>query len=180
MLCEMTSRDVKFPPLQQDVFVNSSREEINMSEILGSFKGEFAKPFFSIPNLSRILQIDYSSSIYRVFEFKSETALTGNYSKNEKIKKLLKDISNMIDEIIAREKQFQDVDKEELLNSISNIFNNFTSSQLEISREELFKRIENLVALRAAFGILNELSPEDIKDFDRLVKRRPFFGDIYT
>jgi hypothetical protein len=175
MLYETTSRDVKtkFSPFQ-DIFASSSREEI-------SIRGTPEKPFFAVPDLLQIVQIYYClSSGYQFFESRSETVRTDNYSKNEKIKKLLKDISNMVDEIIAREKQFQDIDKEELLNSISKIFNNFTSSQLEISREELFKRIENLVVLRAAFGILNELSPEDIEDFDELVKRRPLFGDLYT
>jgi len=105
MLHEMTSQDVKteFHPFQ-DVFVSSSREEISVSEILErwllSFRGKpFEKPFFAIPNLSPILQIDYSSSIYRFLEFKSETALTEDFFRKVEQIKVLEDVSGMLNEL---------------------------------------------------------------------------------
>jgi hypothetical protein len=181
MLYEMTSQDVEteFPSFQ-DVFVSSSREEISASEILGrrflSFRGKPSeKLFFAIPNLSSILQIDYSSSTYRFFESKSETALTEEFFRKEKIREILEDISNMIEEIIHKEEHFKGIDKIKLLNSISEILNNFTPEQLKIPRNELFRRIRKVIILESVFGILNELSPEEIKDFDEIVKRRPLF-----
>jgi len=118
MLYEMTSQDVKteFYPFQ-DVFVSSSREEISVSEILErwvlSIRGKpFEKPFFAIPNLSPILQIDYSSSIYRFLEFKSETALTEEFFRKVEQIKVLEDVSGMLNELTSEQMEiFEEVVK---------------------------------------------------------------------
>jgi len=108
MLYEMTS---------QDVFVSSSREEISVSEILErwvlSIRGKpFEKPFFAIPNLSPILQIDYSSSIYRFLEFKSETALTEEFFRKVEQIKVLEDVSGMLNELTSEQMEiFEEVVK---------------------------------------------------------------------
>ncbi|MDP2842158.1 MAG: hypothetical protein Q8O06_00785 [Acetobacterium sp.] len=109
MFYEMTSQDVKmeFHPFQ-DVFVSSSREEISMSKILErwflSFRGKpFEKPFFAIPNLSPIMQIDYSSSIYRFLEFKNETALTEEFFRKVEQIKVLGDVSGMLNELTSEQ-----------------------------------------------------------------------------
>jgi hypothetical protein len=118
MLYEMTSQDVKTEfHLFQDVFVSSSREEISVSEILErwflSFRGKpFEKPFFAIPNLSPILQIDYSSSIYRFLEFKSETALTEEFFRKVEQIKVLEDVSGMLNELTSGQMEiFEEVVK---------------------------------------------------------------------
>jgi hypothetical protein len=183
MLYGMTSRDLKmeFHPFQ-DVFVGSSMEEISTSEILGrwflSFRGRsFGKPFFTIQNLSPILQIEYSSSIsiYQLLDFKSETALTEEFIRKDEKKKLLEEISKIMDEIVPKEELFKEINKTKLLNFISEILNNFTSEQLKISKDELFRRIRRVLLLESASGIFNELSPVEIKDLDDMVKRRPLF-----
>jgi len=181
MLYEMTSQDVKteFPPFQ-DVFVSSSKEEIIASQILErwllSFRGKpFEKPFFTIPNLSPILQIDSSSSIYRFLQFKSETALTGEFYRKEEQSELLEKVSRICDKLILEESSFRGVDKTKLLRTISEILNEIPSEQFNIREEELFERIKGVLALEAVSGILNELTPEQIKDFDEAVKRRPLF-----
>jgi len=118
MLYERTSQDVKteFHPFQ-DVFVSSSREEISVSEILErwflSFRGKpFEKPFFAIPNLSPILQIDYSSSIYRFLEFKSETVLTEEFFRKVEQIKVLEDVSGMLNELTSEQMEiFEEVVK---------------------------------------------------------------------
>lgn len=178
MLYEITSPDVKaeFHPFQ-DAFVNSSREEISVSEILDkwflSFKGKlFQKPFFTIPNLLPLLQIDYSSSIYQFLEFKSETALTEEFFRKVE---LLEKISIIFDKLTLEENFFREVDKTKLLRTISEISNEIPSEQLNIPEEELFERIRGVLALEVVSGTLNELTPEQIKDFDEAVKRRPLF-----
>jgi len=176
MLYEMTSQDVETElPSFQDVFVGSSREKIDTSEILerrfSSFNIKPSKDyFFYIPNLFSRVQIDYSSSTNQFFESKNETVLTEELFRKEKIREILKDIANMIDEIIHKEERFKEIDKIKLLDSISEILNNFTLEQLKIPRDELFRRVRKVIILESVFGILNELSPEEIKDFDKIVK----------
>ncbi len=177
----MTSQDVKteFHPFQ-DVFENSSREEISMSEILErwflSFREKhFEKPFFVIPNLSLILQIDYSTSIYRSLEFKSETALTEEFFRKLEQTKVLEKVSRIYDKLTLEEKFLRDVDKTKLLRTISEILNEISPEQLNILENELFERIRGVLVLEAVSGTLNELTPEQIKDFDEAVKRRSLF-----
>lgn len=185
MLYEMTSQDVKteFHPFQ-DVFVNSSREEISVSEILGrslSFRGKpFEKPFFAIPNLLPILQIDYSSSIYQFIEFKTETVLAeGFFRKIEQIN-IFEMVSSICDKLTLEEDFLKErqIDKRKLAVTISQILNEIPSEQLKIPEDELRERITGIVILELVSGILNELTPEQIKDFDEAVKRRPLFNDI--
>lgn len=180
MLSETISQDVKmkFHPFQ-DVFVSSVRKEISVSERLErwslSIKGKtFEKPFFVIPNLSSILQIDYSSSIYRYLEFKTETALTEEFFRGVEQIKVLEKISRICDKLLE-EKPFREIDRTKLLKTISEILNEIPSEKLKISEGELSKRLRGVLAVEAASGILNELTPEQIKGFDEAVKRRPFF-----
>jgi len=178
MLSEITSPEVKteIPPFQHE-FVRSSEKEIGKGEILGwvlIHGGKILEKRF-FPKLPSILQIDYSSSIYPQFpEFKTETALSEDFFKKEKLRKTLKDISKMLDEMLVKE-ELKNINKEKLLNSISKILHSFTLEQLEIPTEELFRRIERVVVLEAAYGVLNELNPEEIKEFDEAVKRRTLF-----
>ncbi|HAW50512.1 TPA: hypothetical protein DCX16_06155 [bacterium] len=176
MLCEMTSQDVKTE--FQDVFVSSSREEISMSKILEkrllSFRGKpFEKPFFAIPNLSSILQIDYSSSRYQLPKFKNETVSTEEFFLEKR--KVLQSASRIFDRLIAEEEFFKGIDKTKLLNTISEILDEFHFEQFEISDDELSKRIRGVLVLESVFGILNELPLEQIETFDKAVKRRPLF-----
>ncbi|PIU64629.1 MAG: hypothetical protein COS84_08080 [Armatimonadetes bacterium CG07_land_8_20_14_0_80_40_9] len=181
MLSEMTSQDVKieFNPFQ-DVFASGSREEISESEILGrwflSFRGKpFEKPFFAIPNLSPILQIDYSSSIYQSLEFKNETALTEEFFRKVEQIKVLEKVSRICDKLILEEKFLRKIDKKKLLKTISEILNEIPPEQLKIPEDELFKRIRGVLVLESISGTLNELTSGQIKDFDEAVKRRTLF-----
>ena len=118
MLYEMTSQDLKteFYPFQ-DVFVGSSRGEISPSEILErwflNFRGKpFEKPFFAIPNLLSILQVDYSSSIYQFLKSKSETALTEDFFRKVEQIKVLEDVSGMLNELTSEQMEiFEEVVK---------------------------------------------------------------------
>ncbi|MDO9593167.1 MAG: hypothetical protein Q7I98_08315 [Erysipelotrichaceae bacterium] len=181
MLYEMTSQDVKteFHPFQ-DGSVSSSREEISVSELLErwflSLGGKpFEKPFFAIPNLSPILLIDYSSSIYRFLEFKSETALTEEFFRKVEQIKVLEKVSIICDKLIFEESSFRSVDRTKLHRTISEILNEIPPEQLKISEDELIKRIRGVLVLEAVSEILNELTPEQMKGFDEAVKRRTFF-----
>jgi len=180
MIYQMTSQDLKteFHPFQ-DVFVSNSREEISVSEILErwslSFRGKpFENPFSPILNLP--LQIDYSSSVFPFLESKSsETALTEEFVRKMEQMKVLENVSRICDKLTLEESSFRSIDKTKLLRTISEILSEIPSEQFNIPEEELYKRIRGVLVLEAVSGTLNELTPEQIKDFDEAVKRRPFF-----
>jgi hypothetical protein len=135
----------------------------------------FRKPFFTLPNFLPILQIDYSSLIYQAFEFKSETVLTEDFFRKVEQIKVLEKVSRICDKLISEEISFRGVNKTKLLRTISEILNEIPSEKLDICEENLFERIRGVLALEAVSGILNELTPEQIKDFDEAVERRPLF-----
>jgi len=181
MLYAMTSQDVKtgYSPFQ-DVFRSSSREEISVSEILKrwflSFRGKsFEKPFFAIPNLSQILQIDYSSLIYRPIQFKSETALTEEFYKKAEQSEVLQNISRICDKLISEEEVFKEIDKSKLLKEISEMLEEIPLQQMKISECELSERIRKILVVETVFGVVKDLNPQQIKAFDEAVKRRPLF-----
>ncbi len=45
-----------------------------------------------------------------------------------------------------------------------------------IPEEELLRRLRAVVLWEAAFGMLNEMTPEEIEQFDEAVKRRSLSG----
>jgi hypothetical protein len=143
--------------------------------LVGKTRDSKTSSSFSLKS-SPIIVIDFTSSVFPHTDHKNETFITEEaFRKEKKIAELSQEISKMLDEII-REKNLQgEIDKEELLNSIMTIFRTFTLRQLEISNDELYKRIKDIVLWESLFGILNELSPEDVKDFEEMVKRRPLF-----
>lgn len=103
MVYELTSPDVKpefYPP--QDVSVSSSRQEISVSEFLIFRKKPFEKPFFTLQNLSPIMQID-SSSMYPFFGLKNETALTDEFFRKIEKLKVLEDVSGMLNELTSEQ-----------------------------------------------------------------------------
>lgn len=113
MLSEITSQNLKleFYPFQ-DVFLNNSRQEISMHEILDRFlifwEKSFKRLFFTIPNLLPILQID-SSSIYRFLEFKNETVLTEEFFRKVKQLKILEDVSGMLNELNSEQMEIFEI-----------------------------------------------------------------------
>lgn len=109
MLYEITYDDVQteLDPFQ-DIFASSSKEKISLSGILKgwllSLRGKpFEKPFFSIPNLLYIMQIDYSSSIYRLLEFENDTVLSEEFFRKIEQIKALNDVSGMLNELTSEQ-----------------------------------------------------------------------------
>ena len=120
MLCELTYDDVQteLNPFQ-DIFANSSKENISLSGILErwllSLRGKpFEKPFFFVPNFLYKMQIDYSSSIYRLLELENDTVLS--------------------------EELFRKIEQIEALNDVSGMLNELTSEQMDIFEEVVERR----------------------------------------
>jgi hypothetical protein len=74
-------------------------------------------------------------------------------------------ISSIIDQIIEKEDKLNDVDKQKVLDFI---IDNRDTIDPNISYEELFKRIRKVIAWESIFGILKDLSLEEIKEFDEI------------
>jgi len=75
-------------------------------------------------------------------------------------------ISSIIDQIIEKEDKLSNVDKQKVLDFI---IDNRDTIDSNISYEELFERIRRVIAWESVFGILKDLSPEEIREFDKIV-----------
>lgn len=85
---------------------------------------------------------------------------------------LVEYISQQLDDIIRQEGLSERVDKTNLLDTIMRLT---PPDSLNIPEEELQRRLRAVVLWEAAFGMLNEMTPEEIKQFDEAVKRRSLF-----
>jgi len=110
MLSELTSQETMTGYLPfQDIFESSSRQEINLSEVLerwlASIRGKhFEKQFFIILNISSVISIDSSSTIYYRFpEFTSETTIGEDFFKKLEQIKALENVSGMLNELTSEQ-----------------------------------------------------------------------------
>lgn len=121
-------------------------------------------------------KIDSSSStidsLSYLFNIGTETFFAEEFSEEFKV---LCKISYFIDEIIQKEKININKTKEEILNDISEILKEIPVEKMEISDEELHKRIKKIIAVESIAGMLNELTSEQRIIFEEEIKRRPLF-----
>ncbi len=156
----------------QDIFINNSTEEIDLSAILDRQSISCSKEFFFFIHINPLLKSDnYSSLIYESFEFKNETAFTEEFYKEIEKEKLFKRISKILNKLVAEEEFFKDIDTAKLLKNISEMIDSFSREQMKIPEDELYKRIRKILALEAVAGILNELTTEQMKAFEESIKR---------
>jgi len=128
VFCEITYDDLQtdFYPIQ-DLFSISSFKNTILSGILRSWLLNFMdEDFEKAPsytfnfNIKDVINIDYSSSIYRTYDIENDTVLTKEHNR----------------------------------------------------------KTEQIKALKSIAGILNDLTPEQMKIFEEAVKRRPLFNEI--
>jgi hypothetical protein len=166
---EMTSPNIK---IESSLFHNESM--INQLEIFNNrlLKTEKEEPI----NVSSIIDAECSTSLNLPnLRFKTETVSMEPDIKTKKLDKLVKEVSYILDEIISKKKLTKVVNKEKILLSILKVLSNFSNDEINISQEELYKRIEKIVMLSIAFGALKELNSKDLKNFDEIAKRRNLF-----
>jgi hypothetical protein len=84
-------------------------------------------------------------------------------------------ISVVIDTVIEGNEVFKDVDKSKLMESLKPLIEKSPEELTSITDEELMQRIETVMVIETTSGMLKELSPEELKDFEEAVKRRKFF-----
>jgi len=166
---EMTSPNIK---IKSSPFHNESM--INQLEMFNNrlLKTEKKEPI----NVSSIIDVECSASLNLPnLRFKTETVPLELDIKTKKLDKLVKESLYILDEIISKKKLTKVVNKKKIFLSILKVLSNFSNDEINISQEELYKRIEKIVMISIAFGTLKELNSKDLKDFDEIVKRRNLF-----
>lgn len=95
---------------------------------------------------------------------------------NEAIGPLERRISKIIDELIEENEALRALDKDQLIEDLSESTSNFSDAKLaSVSDDELRNRLKDIMFMEAMGGLLDDLSPEQIEAFDEAVKRREFF-----
>lgn len=83
--------------------------------------------------------------------------------------KLTEIVDNLIDSNIHYQ---ENLNRQEM---IANVISNFTPQKIpdfySVSEEELTQRIKRVLSLHLVSGMLNDLTPEEMKLFDEAVKR---------
>ncbi|WP_066375862.1 MULTISPECIES: hypothetical protein [unclassified Anabaena] len=90
-----------------------------------------------------------------------------NYQSNSQ--KLTEIVKTLIDNNPIYQ---ENLDKQEMIEVINHTFDPAAVPDLEsISEEELTKRIKRILSLHLVSGMLNDLTPEQMRLFDESVKR---------
>ncbi len=84
-------------------------------------------------------------------------------------------ISEIVDTLIADNEVFESVDKSRLMSFLSLLAGKSPEKLISITDEELTKRVRRIIAIEATAGMLQDLTPEEMKTFKEAVKRRKFF-----
>lgn len=84
-------------------------------------------------------------------------------------------ISKIVDKLFEEDEDLRSLDKTQAMESLSNLMEDPPSDLTSITDDELTQRIERVLLIEAMSGILNDLSPEQMKAFEAAVKRRKFF-----
>lgn len=69
----------------------------------------------------------------------------------------------------------ESVDKSRLMSFLSLLAGKSPEKLISITDEELTKRVRRIIAIEATAGMLQDLTPEEMKTFKEAVKRRKFF-----
>ncbi|MEM2959456.1 MAG: hypothetical protein Q6366_011300 [Candidatus Freyarchaeota archaeon] len=85
-------------------------------------------------------------------------------------------ISEIVDKLMEKREVFKKLDKAKLIEFILSLVEKMPSDQrVSVTDDELSARIEKIMLIEAATGILNELSPEQTESFEAAAKRRELF-----
>lgn len=82
-------------------------------------------------------------------------------------------VSRIVDKLMDDNEIFNKLDKDKFMGFWATLMSEMPSIKLaSISNEELTRRIDKVMAIEAMSGMLNDLTPEQIKSFDAAVSRR--------
>jgi len=84
-------------------------------------------------------------------------------------------ISKIVDKLLEEDEDLSSLDRVQVMETLSDLMENPPSDLASITDDELTQRIGRVLLIEAMSGILNDLSPAQIRAFDAAVKRRKFF-----
>ena len=84
-------------------------------------------------------------------------------------------ISKIVDKLIEEDEVLRSVDRTQIMESLSELMEDPPTDLTSITDDELTQRIERVLLIEAMSGILNDLSPAQMRAFEAAVKRRKFF-----
>ncbi|MBE0523798.1 MAG: hypothetical protein IBX40_05630 [Methanosarcinales archaeon] len=174
---ELTSRNIEITvdSLTQ-AFTGSSTQldEISLNRLSNLSTNEWSpRPYHG---LQPVFQSDNMSSVNQIPKVRDELFNSKKPHRRDILtNELLKSASQLIDKLIYEEDIFQNINKNKLLESLSNTISKLSPEQMSIAEDEFVNRIEKIMALEAMSGILGDFTPEQLDDFETEIKRRPFF-----
>jgi hypothetical protein len=84
-------------------------------------------------------------------------------------------IPDLVDELIENNSIFDGLDKNKIVQLISRLVMEMTDEQLaEVTTSDLKNRIEKIMLVETMAGMLDDLSPAQVKSFDEAIERREF------
>jgi len=84
-------------------------------------------------------------------------------------------IQDLVEELIENNSIFDGLDKNKIVQLISRLIMELHDEQLaEIAKNDLKNRIEKIMLVETMAGMLNDLSPAQVKSFDEAIDRREF------
>ncbi|MDB9372212.1 hypothetical protein [Nodularia sphaerocarpa] len=87
-----------------------------------------------------------------------------------------KRISAIVEDLIAHNDLYQEkLDKQQMIHKIYNLFIQTNSSDDDvdtITEDDLANRINKILVVESVSGLLNDLTPEEMRIFDEAVKRK--------
>jgi uncharacterized membrane-anchored protein YjiN (DUF445 family) len=84
-------------------------------------------------------------------------------------------IQDLVEELIENNSIFDGLDKNKIVQLISRLIMELHDEQLaEITKNDLKNRIEKIMLVETMAGMLNDLSPAQVKSFDEAIDRREF------
>ncbi|MCD4764926.1 MAG: hypothetical protein K8R34_00285 [Methanosarcinales archaeon] len=178
MFPEVTSRDIEinvdsFP--QPFTGSSTQKDEASLDYLLSNLTHyqRFPPPYH---DLEPVFQFDNMSSVNQILKARDELFNTKKpYRRDIYSDELLKSASQLIDKLISEVEIFQSINKNKLIESLSDMISKLAPEQISISEDELVNRMEKIMALEAMSGILEDFTPEQLDDFETEIKRRPFF-----
>lgn len=86
---------------------------------------------------------------------------------------LLERISPIIDKVLKQDSWYEKLTKQQIIADITRVLEQVNISQiLEADEADLTKRIKRIMAISITAGMLQDLTPEEMKIFDEAVEGR--------
>ena len=117
----------------------------------------------------------YSRSSAEKEDLKISENRTDSFSTFEtpKVENILFRMSKIVDKL-AEQEHFKKVDKSSLMQRLAILAGKYPEI-ISLTNDELAQRIERIMVIEMVAGMLQDLTPEEMKAFDEAVKRRGFF-----